>query len=60
MTPTKIEEFKTALTNNDCAELNVATDVSAAYELFINRFLKIDDDKLPITLKRTKPYSKQS
>ena len=36
----------------------MATDVNAAYELFINRFLQILDDKLPITLKRTKPYSK--
>ena len=58
MTPNKIEEFKTALTNNDWTELNVATDVNAAYELFINRFLKMYDDKLPTTLKRTKPYSK--
>ena len=56
MTPNKIEEFKTALTDNDWSELNVATDVSAAYELFINRFLKMYDEKLPITLKRTKPY----
>ena len=58
MTPNQIEKFKTALTNNDWTELNVATDVNAAYELFINRFLKIYDGKLPITLKRTKPYSK--
>ena len=54
MTPHKIEEVKTALTNNDWSELNVAT---AAYELFINRFLKIYDEKLSITHKRTKPYS---
>ena len=39
MTPNKIEEFKTALTNNDWIELNVTTDVNAAYELFMNRFL---------------------
>ena len=58
MTPNKIEEFKTALTNNDWTELNMATDVNAAYELFINRFLKMYDDKLPITFKRAKPYSK--
>ena len=56
MTPNKIEELKTALTDNDWTELNVATDVNAAYELFINRFLKMYDEKLPITLKRTKPY----
>ena len=31
MTPNKIEEFKTALTDNDWTELNVATDVNAAY-----------------------------
>ena len=36
----------------------MATDVNAAYELFINRFIKIYDYKLPITLKRTKSYSK--
>ena len=58
LTPNKLEEFKTALTNNDWIELNVATDVNAAYELFINRFLKIYDEQLLITLKRTKPYSK--
>ena len=58
MTPNKMEDFKTALTDNDWTELNVATDVTAGYELFINRFLKMYDDKLPITLKRTKPYSK--
>ena len=58
MTPNKIEECKTALADNDWSELNVATDVNAAYELFINRFLKIYDEKLPITLKRTKSYSK--
>ena len=58
MTPNKIEEFKTALTNNDWTKLNVATDVNAAYELFLNRFLKIYDDKWLITIKRTKPYSK--
>ena len=46
------------MTNNDWSELNVATDVNAAYELYINIFLKIYDDKLPITLKRAKPYSK--
>ena len=51
MTSNKIEEFKTALADNDWSELNVATDVNAAYELFINIFLKIYDDKLPITLK---------
>ena len=56
MTRNKIKEFKTALTDNDWSELNVATDVNAAYELFINRLLKIYDEKLPITLKRTKPY----
>ena len=38
------------------SELNVATDVNAAFELFINRFLKIYEEKLPITLKRIKPY----
>ena len=31
MTPNKIEEFKTALNDNDWSELNVATDVTAAY-----------------------------
>ena len=56
MTPNKIEEFKTSLTHNDWSELNMATDVNAAYELFINIFLKMYDDKLPIALKRTKPY----
>ena len=58
MTRNKIEEFKTALTDNDWSELNVATDVNAAYELVKNRFLKIDDEKLPITLKRIKPFKK--
>ena len=58
MTPNKIEEFKTALNNSDWSELNVATDVNAAYELFINIFLKMYDEKLPITLKRIKTYSK--
>ena len=46
MTLNKIEEFKTALIANDWSDLNVATDVNAAYELFINRFLKMYDDCL--------------
>ena len=52
MTPNKIEEFKIALNDNDWCELNVATDVNLAYVLFINRFLKIYDEKLPITKKK--------
>ena len=56
MTPNKIAEFNTALTDNDWSELNVATHVNAAYELFINRFFKMYDEKLPISLNRTKPY----
>ena len=51
MTPNKIEELKTALTNNDWTELNVATDINAAYELFINRFFKMYDDKLQAIFK---------
>ena len=33
MTPNKIEEFKTALNDNDCSELNVAVDVNAATDV---------------------------
>ena len=32
MTINKIEELKVALSDNDWSELNVATDVNAAYE----------------------------
>ena len=59
-TPNKIEEFKTELTDNDWTELNVGTDVNAAYVLFINRFLKMYDDKLPITLKNNQAIFKTS
>ena len=46
------------MNNNDWSELNVAIDVNAAYELFINKFLQISGEKLPITVKRTNSYSK--
>ena len=34
MTPNKIEEFKTALTDNEWSELNVATGVNAVWIIY--------------------------
>ena len=50
----KINEFKTALNDIDWSELNAANDGNAAYELFINRFLLVYDEKLPIVCRQNK------
>ena len=56
ITDDKIIEFKTALNDIDWSELNAANDVNAAYKLFINRFLLVYDEKLPIICRQNKSY----
>ena len=58
ITDDKINEFKTVLNYIDWSELNAANDVNAAYELFINRFLLVYDEKLTIICRQNKSYSK--
>ena len=46
----------TALNGIDWSELNAANNVNAVYELFINRFLQVYDEKLPIICRQNKSF----